>query len=214
MAENYIPYLTVLHELLNQHYSMAETRTLCLHLNIDYEALAGEEKPSRIRELLLLLKREGRIPDLIARIQHERPFVDWPQLPGDEKNKVTENTTNRDVPIMMDSTDYKTKGDIHLQYEKAQKLKEIRVNNDIESWVNILSNSSSLQNRDTWQAVIAELPMQIRNNLNINLPTLNTRLRDLVRKCQNYEDGLLSLVEAIRKLEGNSFCVQELEALL
>ncbi len=48
---------------------------------MDYESVAGEEKPSRIRELLLGLGRNGRLPELITLLQQERPNVDWSPLP-------------------------------------------------------------------------------------------------------------------------------------
>lgn len=80
-------YLTELHQLLNQHFNLAEIRTLCLELNVDYESLAGEEKPSRIRELLLGLARNGRIrPTIFLPIhtsqcpQHNRPALPWREV--------------------------------------------------------------------------------------------------------------------------------------
>lgn len=76
-------YLTELHQLLNQYFSLAEIRTLCFQLNVDYESVSGEEKPSRIRELLLALGRNGRLPKLITLLQKERPNIDWPLVPKD-----------------------------------------------------------------------------------------------------------------------------------
>ncbi len=73
---NRVTYLSQLHQLLNQHFSLTEIRTLCLNLNVDYESVAGEEKPSRIRELLLGLGRNGRLPDLIALTKKLRPRVE------------------------------------------------------------------------------------------------------------------------------------------
>jgi hypothetical protein len=62
--------------------------------------------------------------------------------------------------------------------------------------------------------MLAELPPVIHDNLNANLSTLNVQLRDLVKTCQNYPNGLSSLVQAIRLLEGDSLAVQLLESLL
>lgn len=45
--------------------------------------MAGDEKPSRIRALLLGLGRNGRLPELITLTQKLRPHVDWPPLPDD-----------------------------------------------------------------------------------------------------------------------------------
>lgn len=76
-------YLTKLHRLLNEYFSLEEIRTLCFNLHIDYESVPGEEKQSRIRELLLGLGRRSRLTDLIPLLQQERPLVDWPPVPDD-----------------------------------------------------------------------------------------------------------------------------------
>ncbi len=83
MTNNNSTYLTQLHQLLNEHFNLAEIRDLCFRLNVDYESVAGDEKPSRIRELLLRLGRNGRLPDLITTAQQQRPHVDWPPVPDD-----------------------------------------------------------------------------------------------------------------------------------
>ena len=76
-------YLTELHRLLNQHFNLAEIQDLCFQLNVDYESVPGDEKPSRIRALLLALGRNGRLSELITLVQRERPNVDWPPVPDD-----------------------------------------------------------------------------------------------------------------------------------
>jgi Cdc6-like AAA superfamily ATPase len=91
---------------------------------------------------------------------------------------------------------------------------KVKTDTDIDTWVAALAESLTIQNRDTREEVIAELPKNIRNTLNTNLPNLNTQLRNLVKTCQNYPDGLTALVEAIRKLEGDSLIVRRLIALL
>lgn len=83
MDTNSASYLTELHQLINQYFNLAEIQMLCLSLHVDYESVAGEEKPSRIRELLLGLGRNGRLPELITLLQQERPKVDWPPVPED-----------------------------------------------------------------------------------------------------------------------------------
>lgn len=80
---NSATYLTSLHQLLNEHFNLAEIRTLCFNLDVDYESVSGEEKQSRIRELLLALGRHGRLPDLIPLLQKERPCVAWTPVPDD-----------------------------------------------------------------------------------------------------------------------------------
>ena len=76
-------YLATLHQSLEQHFNLAEIRMLCLKLNIDYESLAGEEKQSKILELLLFLARRNRLSQLIILLEKERPNVEWPPVPDD-----------------------------------------------------------------------------------------------------------------------------------
>lgn len=83
LTMNSAAYLTTLHRLLNGYFSLEEIRTLCFNLHIDYESVPGEEKQSRIRELLLGLGRRSRLTDLIPLLQQERPLVDWPPVPDD-----------------------------------------------------------------------------------------------------------------------------------
>ncbi len=76
-------YLAELHQLLNQSFNLEEINTLCLQLNVDHESIAGWEKPARIRELLLALGRNGRLPALVSLAQAERPHLTWPPVPTD-----------------------------------------------------------------------------------------------------------------------------------
>lgn len=81
MTSSSADYLSTLHILVNDHFNLAEIRTLCLNLNVDYESVAGEEKPSRIRELLLSLARRDRLSDLLTYLEQERPRTEWPPIP-------------------------------------------------------------------------------------------------------------------------------------
>lgn len=94
-------YLSQLHQLLNQHFDLAEVRTLCLDLNIDYESVAGQEKSSRIRELLLALGRNGRLPELISLAKKLRPLVDWPPLPDDFEMPESLSSANTNIPVKL-----------------------------------------------------------------------------------------------------------------
>ena len=73
MTTSSAAYLTELHQLLNQHFNLAEIQDLCFRLHIDYESVPGDEKPSRIRALLLGLGRNGRLPELITLLQQATP---------------------------------------------------------------------------------------------------------------------------------------------
>ena len=76
-------YLTQVHQLLNEYFNLAEIQDLCFQLHIDYESVPGDEKPLRIRALLLGLTRQRRLLDLIVIAQQLRPRIDWPTIPDD-----------------------------------------------------------------------------------------------------------------------------------
>lgn len=57
-----------------------ELRTLCFDLNVDFDNLPGRNKASKIRELIDLMRRNGRLPQLITQLQQIRPSLTW-QLP-------------------------------------------------------------------------------------------------------------------------------------
>jgi hypothetical protein len=83
MTTNSTAYLTNLHRLLDQHFSLEEIRTLCFDLGVDYDSVRGEGKSARIRELILALGRNGRLPELVASVQEQRRHIAWPPVPAD-----------------------------------------------------------------------------------------------------------------------------------
>ena len=56
-------------------FSDSELRDLCLDLDIDYEDLRGTAKGDKVRELVLLMERLGRLPDLLSRVVTLRPHI-------------------------------------------------------------------------------------------------------------------------------------------
>lgn len=81
MTTNNHTYLTNLHNLLNQYFDLEEILTLCFELHVDYDSLRGEGKSAKIRELILLLGRQERLPELLALVRSKRPNVIWPDMP-------------------------------------------------------------------------------------------------------------------------------------
>jgi hypothetical protein len=73
-------YLTKLRKLLVLHFDEAELRFLCFDMGIDYESLAGEDKMGKTREILTLLERQNRIPELVEVVRDSRPDLDWEEL--------------------------------------------------------------------------------------------------------------------------------------
>lgn len=63
--------------LMDEAFNDQEIRDLCPALHEDYDNLAGENKRGKIRELVLLMNRTGRLPDLVSKCQAERPSINW-----------------------------------------------------------------------------------------------------------------------------------------
>jgi hypothetical protein len=54
-----------------------ELADLCFDMNVDYDSLRGESKNGRVRELILLCERSGRLPELLEQCRLMRPNLEW-----------------------------------------------------------------------------------------------------------------------------------------
>jgi hypothetical protein len=66
---------TRLLEQIRALFSDSELRDLCLDLAVDYENLSGANKADKARELILLMQRTNRLPDLVRRATELRPHL-------------------------------------------------------------------------------------------------------------------------------------------
>ena len=62
-----------LHRVLVEHFNEEELRTLCFHLSVEYDDLAGRGRSDKARELVKHLARRGQIPALLETIKRQRP---------------------------------------------------------------------------------------------------------------------------------------------
>lgn len=76
-------YLSQLYEFIKRYFNLADLQDLCFKLNIDYESLAGDEKPSRIRSFIVMLAQNSRLPELTTLLRTERPAITWHDVPDD-----------------------------------------------------------------------------------------------------------------------------------
>lgn len=72
---------TELHKVLLEYFDQGELQTLCFYLNVDYDALSGEGKANKARELVQYLERRGRINELKIEIIKRRPRIPWTDTP-------------------------------------------------------------------------------------------------------------------------------------
>jgi hypothetical protein len=66
-----------LRQVLVTYLSGSELRDLCFDLKIDYEALSGENKSDKARELIAHCERHGRYTELIEICYRLRPNAPW-----------------------------------------------------------------------------------------------------------------------------------------
>jgi hypothetical protein len=66
-----------LSRMISSHFDEVELRDLCFELGQDYDDLAGGGKLSKARELVMILERRGRMPELVKACARQRPDLDW-----------------------------------------------------------------------------------------------------------------------------------------
>lgn len=66
-----------LRELIVNHFSKEELRTLCSDLGLHYDDLPDAGREAKVRELITYMERRGRVPDLLRQLSKSRPHVNW-----------------------------------------------------------------------------------------------------------------------------------------
>lgn len=73
-------YLAEVRRLITDRLDIEDLRTLCFDLGVDYDRLRGEGKGGKARELVALMHRQQRLPELMKLVQqlvkHETPAKD------------------------------------------------------------------------------------------------------------------------------------------
>lgn len=69
--------LPQLRQLMTKVFNENELQDICFDLNIDYQLLTGDEKGSKIRELILYTQRNGRLSELLTLCTQLRPRETW-----------------------------------------------------------------------------------------------------------------------------------------
>ena len=75
-------FLADVQSKLNTYFSGEEIETLAFVLGIDYDALRGGTKPTKINALIMDAARKGQLGPLLAWARAERSNVTWPNEPA------------------------------------------------------------------------------------------------------------------------------------
>lgn len=72
----------VLSDLIRQTYNLSELKSLCFDLDIEFDALGGEQTlEAKIQELISYCERRIILFELVEKLKEKRPKIDWPQIP-------------------------------------------------------------------------------------------------------------------------------------
>lgn len=71
------------HNLIMEYFDQGEFEMMVFELGIDYDELSGSNMAERVLSLVKYLMRHDRLQELILLGQVERPFVEWPLVPGE-----------------------------------------------------------------------------------------------------------------------------------
>jgi hypothetical protein len=61
-----LPYTSRLHRMMVEFLSLEDLKTLCFDLRFDFESLESRGKPNQMRELVDIMQRNGRLPDIVS----------------------------------------------------------------------------------------------------------------------------------------------------
>ncbi len=92
--------LVKLFQKIDRAFNDSELRDLCFQLKVNYEDLAGSGKREKARELVTLMDRHGRLPDLITLTSQLRPKIKWQDPP--QQAEKSDIVAKLDVAIVVD----------------------------------------------------------------------------------------------------------------
>lgn len=72
--------LVPIRDLLTTYFNNSELKDLCFRLGLGWEDIAGDTRTEKAQELVLLLQRIGRLPELKALVLTLRPHARWPDI--------------------------------------------------------------------------------------------------------------------------------------
>jgi hypothetical protein len=66
-----------LRKAISRSYSLDELRTLSSDLDLDFEEFGGRGKSAKVQELLICMRQDQRVVELIDKLKRERPHISW-----------------------------------------------------------------------------------------------------------------------------------------
>ena len=188
-----------LRRLMNQHLNMEAVVELAEELGVDPETLAGSTKTSKVRELIGHVERHMMMEALITALVRQYPKVAWPRKTAvsqpdvDDQPVVTKPTDGCDITAVSD----------HLSPIRTLDFMQKA------ALVDHLLKTTSMSDSQKRQAIVAQLPDDIRFNLQTG-PDARVDTINIIGKCLDYERGLAVLISIIHFFEGKSLPMRDL----
>jgi hypothetical protein len=93
------PTFKELHQALTDRYNLEELRTLCAEINAPFDDLGGEGRSAKARELILWMRRRGRLDELTAALaRREEAVVEPPRVPAPAPEPAGPRPTTEPAP--------------------------------------------------------------------------------------------------------------------
>ena len=73
-------FKTALRQVLQERFSETNLRDMCYDLGIDYDALPGENKADRARELIVFCEQRQMLPELLRLGRESRSDIQWSEI--------------------------------------------------------------------------------------------------------------------------------------
>ena len=83
MSDTYQSFLKKLRQLIASRFNEGELDQLCFELDVAHEDLPGEGHGVKVIELIALMERSNRLPELVEMVSILRPQANWPELPDE-----------------------------------------------------------------------------------------------------------------------------------
>lgn len=87
--------LVQLRQQIVTHFSLEELRTLCFDLRVNFDELPGQGLTPKVRDLLQIMWRNGRIETLLTAVTQIRPTASWPDLAALQADSLVDPTTHK-----------------------------------------------------------------------------------------------------------------------
>lgn len=108
---------TELKDKMTASFSFSEVKDLCFSLGIDSDSVPGETKPDKIRELILMCERRGRVDELVSAVNSQIKKVSGAKPANDAPQPSAKSDPNKKITILFLAANPKDTPQLRLDEE-------------------------------------------------------------------------------------------------